>query len=301
MDELASPDCYPELCAHVYYSVDRHHPNKCYSAGATVFCKTDEIWSFFEHARLTRKRIVLITGQSDFPCDEKRQEFLPPQVAHWFAPNLTHPHPCVTALPLGIGPVGDPGTAPSAELVAARRPRAARDKWLYVNFRPQTNPSVRKPIADHFRRLASQAWVTFRDPEPKGKSSIYLHEMGEHRFVLCPPGNGIDTHRTWEALATGAIPVVQRSAATEPFSHLPILFVDDHRRVDLLLLEQSWRRFVGDDSIPSECFASHWKNAFATARAAVVQKPFLSWSDFVRESLIYGLGMLKRRIQYDKS
>jgi len=300
MDELASPDCYPELCTHVYYSADQHHPDKRYSAGATVFCKTDEVWSLFEHARLTRKRIVLVTGQSDFPCDEKRQKFLPPQVAHWFAPNVTHPHPRVTALPLGIGPAADPGTAPSDALTAACRPRAARDKWLYVNFRPETNPAVREPVADHFRRLASQAWVTFRDPEQKGKNRVYLQEMGEHRFVLCPPGNGVDTHRTWEALATGAVPVVQRSPAMEPFRHLPVLFVDDLRRVDLPLLEESWGRFACHDSVPSECFASHWQRIFAKAQKNLSQSPFLTWSDFTRESLVYAAGMLKRRIRHDE-
>ena len=30
--------------------------------------------------------------------------------------------------------------------------------------------------------------------------------------MMSPPGNGVDCHRTWEAIALGAVPVVLRSA-----------------------------------------------------------------------------------------
>jgi hypothetical protein len=36
----------------------------------------------------------------------------------------------------------------------------------------------------------------------------YLGELSKHYFCLCPRGNGIDTHRFWEALYLGVIPVV---------------------------------------------------------------------------------------------
>jgi len=301
MDKLVSSDVYPFVCDHRYCTASQTAPDMRFRGGEIVFCKSDQVFRFFEQLRLGRRRIVLVTGQSDFPCDDKRQNFLPPQVVHWFSPNVTHAHPRVSALPLGIGPARDLGTASGGALAAARRPRAARQKWLYANFRPETNTVVRKPIADHFRSLASQSWVTFREPEPKGENTLYLRDIGQHRFVLCPPGNGIDTHRTWEALATGAVPVVQKTKAMEPFSHLPILFVDDLRSVDLPLLERSWRKFAGDDSIPSECFASHWKSVFASARAAFSEQPLLPWRDFVRESLLYGKGMLRRRIRNNKS
>lgn len=39
----------------------------------------------------------------------------------------------------------------------------------------------------------------------------YLAQMGTHQFVASPPGRGQDCHRTYEALAMGAIPIVSRS------------------------------------------------------------------------------------------
>ena len=36
----------------------------------------------------------------------------------------------------------------------------------------------------------------------------YWKTITDHQFVLAPHGNGQDTHRLWEVLALGAVPVV---------------------------------------------------------------------------------------------
>jgi hypothetical protein len=53
----------------------------------------------------------------------------------------------------------------------------------------------------------------------------FLRELRAHQFVLCPRGCGIDTHKIWEALYLGVIPIVQKSAIYREIS-LPILWVD---------------------------------------------------------------------------
>ena len=46
-------------------------------------------------------------------------------------------------------------------------------------------------------------------PENPSKIRVpeYLRTLGQHRFVLSPRGNGLDAHRTWEALMVGTIPI----------------------------------------------------------------------------------------------
>jgi hypothetical protein len=44
---------------------------------------------------------------------------------------------------------------------------------------------------------------------------------------LCPRGNGIDTHRLWETLYMGSIPIVIRHQAFDEFHDLPILFINE--------------------------------------------------------------------------
>ena len=36
----------------------------------------------------------------------------------------------------------------------------------------------------------------------------YLGELKQYRFVACPRGNGVDTHRLWETIYLGSTPVI---------------------------------------------------------------------------------------------
>jgi len=56
-------------------------------------------------------------------------------------------------------------------------------------------------------------------------------------FVLCPHGNGLDCHRTWEALCLGCIPIVKTSNLDELYTNLPVLIVNDWGDVSSKLLE----------------------------------------------------------------
>jgi hypothetical protein len=60
--------------------------------------------------------------------------------------------------------------------------------------------------------------------------------MLEYAFVLSPFGNGMDCHRTWEALLCGCIPIVRSSVFNELFEGLPVLIVDKWEDVSLHLL-----------------------------------------------------------------
>jgi hypothetical protein len=50
--------------------------------------------------------------------------------------------------------------------------------------------------------------------------------MAKHAFVACPAGRGIDSHRLWEALLLGTIPIVRRSSLDRLLVDLPVLVVD---------------------------------------------------------------------------
>jgi len=56
---------------------------------------------------------------------------------------------------------------------------------------------------------------------------------GSYGFVVSPPGNGIDTHRTWEALVLHCIPIVLRDSLVraELFEGLPVVAVDSFAEV----------------------------------------------------------------------
>ena len=87
----------------------------------------------------------------------------------------------------------------------------------------------------------------------------------EYSFVLCPAGNGPDTHRLWEALVLGCIPIVKRNCLSEFLSDLPVVVVDDWRQITAAglrkwLAETCARRFDF-----AKLYLEYWRGAIRGA------------------------------------
>ena len=52
-------------------------------------------------------------------------------------------------------------------------------------------------------------------------------KMTTYAFIPSPHGNGLDCHRTWEALALGCIPIVRTSPLDSLYSGLPVWIVKE--------------------------------------------------------------------------
>lgn len=63
----------------------------------------------------------------------------------------------------------------------------------------------------------------------------YLRSVTNHLFVVSPPGNGRQAHRTWETLLLGSIPIVRRSLSPEDhlYDGLPVVLVNHYYDVTL--------------------------------------------------------------------
>jgi len=85
-----------------------------------------------------------------------------------------------------------------------------REIRIYANFDPSTAPQHRERVAQLCSTIPSIVVGTTEMSE-EGRVQ-YLREMRDCRLVVCPRGNGLDTHRFWEALYVGAIPIVLRNS-----------------------------------------------------------------------------------------
>ena len=94
---------------------------------------------------------------------------------------------------------------------------------LYLNFNPNTKFSERKGLFEYFK---NQNWTEV--DEEIINHQDYKDKIAKHKFLLSPWGNGIDTHRLWEALYSGTIPVTKKHDLYQSFTTLPILQVDDY-------------------------------------------------------------------------
>ena len=72
--------------------------------------------------------------------------------------------------------------------------------------------------------------------ESRASSGALDSLMREHRWVLSPRGNGVDTHRTWESLYRGAYPVVAESRWSNSLSQYgyPLVIVPSLAPTDVL-------------------------------------------------------------------
>ena len=109
-------------------------------------------------------------------------------------------------------------------------PLPSRRNLIFGSFRSVTNPQEREPL----QRRVIETGMTWHDPA--GSPEAYFQELRDSVFVLSPRGNGLDCHRTWEALYCGAIPVVSAGTLSPALaSRLPIMVVD------------SWSDFLARD------------------------------------------------------
>jgi hypothetical protein len=62
----------------------------------------------------------------------------------------------------------------------------------------------------------------------------------QHLFILSPPGNGLDCHRTWEAIILGGIPIILSTPLDKLYQDLPVVIVKQWEEITLDNLYQ-WR------------------------------------------------------------
>ena len=51
----------------------------------------------------------------------------------------------------------------------------------------------------------------FIERADKLKFHDYIKKLNDYKFVLCPRGKGTDTHRFWEILLVGSVPIVEKN------------------------------------------------------------------------------------------
>ena len=92
--------------------------------------------------------------------------------------------------------------------------------------------------------------------------------MTQYAFVLSPFGNGMDCHRTWEALLCGCVPIVRTTVFYELFEGLPVLIVENWEDITLTLLKKTVYEFklkhqnnqFNYEKLKLSYYTNWWKN-----------------------------------------
>lgn len=247
------------------WSTDKRSSQTCDrkapESGSVVYAKSDHIKTLFPLLRKRRSRIILVTAESDDTIHELAS--IPPQIGSWFSTNSANPAVC--QLPLGLGNSYCQVTA-KADLLADALD-TPKSGFLYLNFRPETNRGARQDLWESYSTANREGWVTRCAGDVSREE--FVTGLASHRFALCPPGNGIDTHRMWEALYVGTIPVVRKNPALDFFRDLPILFVDRLEGISKRFLEEQETAMVAQEWNWDKLFTPWWIQRFAESRAGL--------------------------------
>jgi hypothetical protein len=195
------------------------------------FCKADRLDELFtEHAPASE--IVLVTHNSDASVDETVASYIDSMpIRAWFAANLEFDDPRLGAIPAGVA---NPHWRHGDQKLLGRVQASAspKSRLFDVSFSLTTNIAERTYCIE-------QTGLRPTAPRPY---EAYLTELARAYFCISPRGNGIDCHRTWEALYLRTIPVVIRSILTDQHPDLPMIVLDD------------WAQF-GEIEFSSELYA----------------------------------------------
>lgn len=88
----------------------------------------------------------------------------------------------------------------------------------------------------------------------------FLREISQSKFVICPRGNGVDTHRLWESLYLGSIPIVKyEKTYHDNFLDLPILFIEDWDQITEEFLNGKYEQIINSEWNMSKLNISYWE------------------------------------------
>ena len=73
--------------------------------------------------------------------------------------------------------------------------------------------------------------------------TIYWEKAVNYTFVLTPSCTGLDSHKIWEALCIGCIPILCVPEFKKLFEELPIIIVDDWTKITQELLDKTLEEF----------------------------------------------------------
>lgn len=189
---------------------------------------------------LPNNEFIIYTGQEDTPINDKI--VVPWNVQRVYAVNALYNDSKVIPFPFGLQRKmipNDNRLAIMQEKVDADYPTQPT-KLFYVNMAIGRNKE-REPLAE----FKDNEWITTRfDKEsryfPYEMYRDFLRELGEHKFVACPPGHGMDTHRIWETLYMRRVPVMKRHPYFKKLlKGFPVLYIDNWYDVTHALLEEN--------------------------------------------------------------
>ncbi len=229
-EPFISGDSFRKIANLVWEKSTSHFELEDVKHGYVIFCEA-ELVSELETQILSKLdvSITLILGNSDQNHDDSYSYLnANPNIERIFAQNLVAEIDGFYPLPIGLENAWHANHGNISSFKRLSKVKLDRKSRIMWTFSIHTNIAARSEAALDLLR------ITFADKFGAISSEDHRKLLLVYSFVASPPGNGLDTHRTWEAMYLGCVPIVLRSYMTEYFEKLglPIWVIDTYSELD---------------------------------------------------------------------
>lgn len=274
---------YPRIIKLLTLVQQREQEGKCVTIGIIGSALPAFIRTFLSHAKF---RFVLLINGSDctfpFSTFKTKQEFdnfiNDTRIVKVFVQNCAIKHPKIQQVPIGLdfhtlgrtatdwGPQQHPKlqeqTLKSLVLRGKNKPFWERRLIAYANFHFFFGTGHGQDRRDAIQQIPSTAIYYEKTKVPRVQS--WTKQL-DYAFVVSPHGNGLDCHRTWEALNLGCIPIVKRSPLDTLYEKLPVLIVSQWSEVTQCRLASCVADFKHREFDFDVLSLSYWKTQLEDA------------------------------------
>jgi hypothetical protein len=263
-EEFISGDKFWKIADFIYSADAKEDCNRlpntfetcCLKSVSIVYTHTMYVKQLFDIIRPLNKKFIIITHNCDINVDNSF--IVPDNVIHWFAQNVNVVDPRIESIPIGLE---NDRWYPALHkkdkmIIKLMQPRSYRN-LVYMNYAVNTNLTERiRP----YQLLENKAWVTTERGVNGYEFDNYIDNIYRHKYVICPQGNGMDTHRIWEALYMGSVPIVKQDTNNWFYNDMPILYVHKWEEVNREMLEEMWDTYHLGEWNNKKLIFSYWKN-----------------------------------------
>lgn len=261
-------------CNHILDVTVSFDPNAV-KAGDTIFVMTDFLEQFFTQiSPQIKEPYILVThnfyDSSDNPVPGEFACYVDdPHLIAWFTQNIDFVHPKLHPLPIGLANTNyEHGNKQMFDYcIATFAGKMRKTGLLYSNFSINTNPIERRPVYEYFKDKPFCTTVT-----TSKKPQEYLKDLARYKFVLSPRGNGLDCHRTWEALLMHCYPIVQSSTLNPLYEDLPVVvIVNDWSEVTQEFLDRKYEELSKKEYRWEKLYMPYWLEQIQNVKKEFMQ------------------------------
>jgi hypothetical protein len=255
--------------------------NNVYDKCSIYICNT-ALETFSKKIKDIKYKFILVSGDSDeevfvdiFRSYELFKNFVEnDKIIHWFCQNCSINHPKITKLPIGLAIQHVPPLNQEKDLIEIRNNSLSQDKIMkcYIDF---SYPS------DFYRYKNDRIEALTEIPKDicqinscRIKRIDTWKNQSKYAFVISPHGNGLDCHRTWEALILNCIPIVKSSEIIDLYKDLPVLIVNKWSDVNANLLQTTYDKFKNQNYDYDKLLLDYWKNKINSYKILQTQPAF---------------------------